>query len=124
MVQVTTYDGQLHVRLDGRDALMAVKRRLDVPLTAVHDVWTTDDLSPWLRWPGNELGLRLPGTMLPGAVAAGSYRRRGGGWTFCCVRRGQRALVVDLVPGATHYRRLVLGVEGADEARAVIESAR
>ena len=124
MVSVTTSDGRLRVRLTGRDAVWAFKRRLDVPVSAVSEARVTDDLSPWLGWRHNELGLRLPGTMFPGVIAAGSYWRRRSGWTFCCVHRNQRALVVDLQPGVGRYRRLVLGVEDADDVLARIESAR
>jgi hypothetical protein len=73
----------------------------------------------------NELGLRLPGTQWPGSLALGSYWWKDRGWTFCCVRRrNERALVVDLESGAVRYRRLVLGVEDAEAARARIERAR
>ena len=85
----------------------------------------TDDLSPWLGMRNNELGLRLPGTQLPGLLALGSYWWKDRGWTFCCVRRRRaRALVVDLEPGPVRYRRLVLGLEDPDAALAQIESAR
>jgi hypothetical protein len=124
MVSVTASDGRLRVRLDGSDAVWAFKRRLDVPLSDVSGVRVADDLSPWLGWRNNELGLRLPGSMFPGVIAAGSYWWRDKGWTFCCVHRNQRALVVDLEPGAARYRRLVLGVEDVDGAVARIQSAR
>jgi hypothetical protein len=125
MVSATASDGRLRVRLGGSDAVWAFKRRLDVPLSAVSEVRLTEDLSPWLGWRNNELGgLRMPGTMVPGLIAAGSYWSRRKGWMFCCLRRNQRALVVDLEPGAGRYRRLVLGVEDADGALALIDSAR
>ena len=125
MVSATASDGLLRVRLRGRDAVWSFKRRLDVPLGAVREVRVADDLSPWLGMRHNELGLRLPGTQLPGLIALGSYWWKDRGWTFCCVRRRhRRALVVDLQPGALRYRRLVLGVTDADAALAQIESAR
>jgi hypothetical protein len=124
MVSVTASDWRLRVRLAGRDAVWAFKRRLDVPVSAVSEARVTDDLSPWLGWRNNELGLRLPGSMFPGVIAAGSYWRKRSGWSFCCLHRNKRAVVVDLQPGASRYRRLVLGVEDADAALALIESAR
>jgi hypothetical protein len=124
MVNVTVSDGRLRVRLKGSDAVWAFKRRLDVPLSAVKEVRVADDLSPWLGARNNELGLRLPGSAFPGVIAAGSYWRKTRGWTFCCVHRRQRAMVVDLAPGAVRYRRLVLGVEDPDAALARVESAR
>ena len=124
MVSATASDGRLQLRLTGSDALWSFKRRIDVPLRDISAVRVTDDVSPWLGWRNNELGLRLPGSMFPGVIAAGSYWRRRSGWTFCSVRRKQRVLVVDVQPGAGRYRRLVIGVEEADAALARIESAR
>jgi hypothetical protein len=124
MVRTAASDGLLRVRLSGTDLVWSFRRRLDVPLAAVRDVRVTGDLSPWLGWRGNELGLRLPGTLLPGVIAAGSYWWRDRGWTFCCVRRNRRALVVDLEPGACRWRRLVLAVEDPDGTLAQIEAGR
>jgi hypothetical protein len=124
MVSVTVSDGCLRVRLRGSDAVWAFKRGLDVPLSAVSDVRVADERSPWLGVSRRELGLRLPGSAVPGVIVAGSYRSKTRGWTFCCLRRGQRALVVELEPGAVRYRRLVLGVADPEGARAGIQSAR
>jgi hypothetical protein len=124
MVIVEASDGLLRVELRGSDAFWAFKRRLGVSLHSVREVRVADNLSPWLGWRDNELGLRLPGTALPWLFVAGSYWRGRGKWTFCCLHRGQRALVVDLEPGAARYRRLVLGVEDPDVTRRQIESAR
>lgn len=124
MVSVTVSDECLRVRLKGSDAVWALKRGLDVPLSAVSEVRVADDASPWLGASRRELGLRLPGSAFPGVIAAGSYWSKSRGWTFCCLHRGQRAVVVDLEPGAVRYRRLVLGVEDPDAARARVESAR
>ena len=125
MISATASDGLLRVRLRGRDALWSFKRRIDVPISDVRDAHVADDLSPWLSLRANELGLRLPGTQIPGRLAFGSYWWKDRGWTFCCVRRRHaRALVVDLEPAAVRYRRLVLGVENPDAALAQIESVR
>jgi hypothetical protein len=123
-VSVTASDGLVRVRLHGTDALWAFKRRVAVPLGAVRGVRVADDLLPWLGWRHNELGLRLPGTMLPGVIASGSYWRRRSGWTLAALHRNQRALVVDVEPDGGRYRRLVLGVDDPDVALATIEAAR
>jgi hypothetical protein len=124
MMSITASDGLLQVRLTGSDALWSFKRGLDVALGAVTDVRVADDLSPWLGWRNNELGLRLPGSQFPNRISAGSYWWKGKGWTFCCLRRNQRALVFELEPGSSRYRRLVLGVEDAEGTLTRIESAR
>ena len=58
MVNVTVSDECLRVRLKGSDAVWALKRGLDVPLSAVSEVRVADDASPWLGASRRELGLR------------------------------------------------------------------
>ena len=123
MVEVSASGDRLRVSLSGRDVLWALRSEIDVPLSSVRDVRVVDDVSPWMSVRRSDLGLRMPGTFLPNVITAGSYWRPGGNWTFCCLHRGQRALVVEL-DGAERYRRLVLGVPDPEDARRAIESAR
>ena len=123
VVEISVAGDRIEVVMKGADAVWAFKRRIHVPVRDVQGVHVTDDLRPFLSIRGNQLGLRLPGTAVPGVVVAGSYRRRGS-WTFCCLHRRQRALVVDLRPSAGRYDRLVLGVDDPEGIRDAIEAAR
>lgn len=122
MVDVTVSGGQIVVTLSGADVVWALKRRLVVSVRSVRAVTVTDDVRPWLGVRGNQLGLRLPGTAIPWRLVAGSYWRPGT-WTFCCLHRGQRALVIDLDSTGVRYDRFVLGVRGAERIRDAIDDA-
>lgn len=85
MRSVTVDGGTVRVRFTGTDALWALSRGLEVPLTDVEAVEVVD------RSAVPRGGLRLPGTHLPGVIRAGSYRHRDG-WELANVRRGRRVL--------------------------------
>jgi hypothetical protein len=97
---LTITDGTLVVEPRGLDVVLAVRRRIAVPLDAVTEVRVVprDQLRP--------RGLRLPGTYLPGGAIAGSFGT-GEERAFWDVRRGDPLLVVRCAAGAP-YRTLVL----------------
>src|SRR3954471_21668978 len=70
-----------------------------VPLSAIRDVRVTDNPFRELR------GLRAPGTGIPGVIALGTWRYRGGK-DFAALYRGGPAVVVEL-EGAPLRRLLV-----------------
>ena len=69
-------------------------------------------------WMG--LGLRIPGTALPGLLIAGTYIWRRDK-AFVYWRRGQQAVQINLA--GAKYSRLVLGVADAELAAEQINSA-
>jgi hypothetical protein len=96
-------DGSLVVRLGRRDAAIAFRRRVAIPLITISDVSTpaAEDVP--------KRGLRLPGTEIPGLIRAGSYGR-GAKREFWNVRKGEQVLVIDTT-GEAAYARLVLEVD-------------
>lgn len=106
---------QLAVRLDGWQAVFALKREIVVPLSQVDSVSSgrVTALSPH--------GLRLTGTYLPKVIAAGSFWWKGRGWSFWSVRNPQQAVDIRLRDG--HYRRLVIEVDDPFLTAAMIDSA-
>ena len=58
------------------------------------------------------LGIRVPGTGLPGLMMAGTYLKKGDR-AFVCWKRGENVLQVNLTD--YKYDRLVLGVPNAEE---------
>ena len=58
------------------------------------------------------LGLRVPGTALPGLVIAGTYLKKGDR-AFVSWKRGRQVLQVNLT--GYGYDRLVVGVDDAEE---------
>lgn len=100
---LTSADGNLVVKLGGRDAVVAFRRSVTIPLDQIAAAQVMARTSVRRR------GLRLPGTEIPGFVRAGSYGR-GRSREFWDVRRGAELLVIDTA-GAAPYARLVLEVE-------------
>ena len=101
-VQLEVVGDVLEVDLGWRDGLLALRRRLSVPVRSVRGVAAAPSASV------PRTGLRFPGTGAPG-VRIGSFGF-GAQRDFWCVRRASQLLVVELEPGEP-YRRLVLEVD-------------
>lgn len=103
---------ELVVRLNSLEKIAALSGTIRVPLANVRGA--TDD-------PGMvaNLGIRAPGTGLPGVIAAGHFRTKGG-VQFVFWRRRQQPIVIEL---SNHkFARLVLGVPEARQMAARINS--
>jgi hypothetical protein len=106
--------GSLMVEVEGLHKLWAVKNRLKIPLTHVRTVAVDPDTAR------NPVGLRLPGTWIPGVITAGSYRRAGE-WAFWDVRNPDKTIVIEL--SDERYTRLVVEVADPDAAVAMVEQS-
>jgi hypothetical protein len=103
----------LEVRLSGWDRLWALKGGLSIPLEHVVGA----EANPHLD---RSAGFRLPGTHWPGAITAGTYRKRGK-WWFWNVRKRKRVVLISL--RNERYSHLVLEVDDPDETAAMINNA-
>jgi hypothetical protein len=112
---LTIADGTLVVEPRGADVLMAMRRRIEVPLGQVTDVRVMS-LADAPR-----AVVRVPSTFLPGVIVAGSYGV-GDERTFWDVRRGDPVLVIRCAIGAP-YRALVLEFAEPDAVRTRIRGA-
>lgn len=115
MVELTVRDGVLEARILGLHKLWALKSRIRVPLSKVRAV--RHDPGATLPW----TALRMPGTYVPGAITAGTYRlgRRKEFWD---VVRRDRVVVIELEDAG--YDRLVVEVADPIAAVRTIEAAR
>lgn len=114
MATLIPESGNLVLRLARWEKLGSFHGDLTFPITAVQDV----DVS---QQPFREIrGLRAPGTGVPGRVALGTWRYRGGK-DFVAVYRGQPAVVVRLRDAP--FRRLVVSSDDADALATAIRSA-
>lgn len=100
----------LDVRLQGLHQLWGFTRRIHVPLAHVRGATADPGV---MREPR---GLRAPGLHIPGLATVGTFHRDGQRH-FWDVRRGHRAIVVELTD--ERYDRLVLEV---DDTRSVVDA--
>jgi hypothetical protein len=68
-------------------------------------------------------GFRSPGTRVPGIMALGTWRRRGGGRDFVAVYRGERGIVVEVDPNAASFQRVILSSKDPDGVRTLLTAA-
>jgi hypothetical protein len=115
MAAVSVEDGMLVIELRGWEAIFALKRRIEIPLSHVESARAGEVTE--LR-PG---GLRAPGTYLPRVIAAGSYWWKGRGWSFWSVRHPAKA--IDIRVHNERYGRIVVEVDDPEAAAATIERA-
>ncbi|MFM5905378.1 MAG: hypothetical protein ACKORF_04660 [Micrococcales bacterium] len=106
MPKLTIDEKALHVGLSAGEKLAALHGNIDVPLSKIAGAEVLGK-----RWWAN-LGLRIPGTGLPGVIIAGNFLWRGDR-AFVCWTRPNQVLQVNLTNHG--YTRLVLGAQDAQE---------
>jgi hypothetical protein len=105
---------ELVVRLTASEKVAAFHADVRVPLSAVRQVTTPDNIWIQLR------GWRMAGVAIPGLVAMGT-RRHGSGYDFTAVHRQRPTVQVDL-NGPPRWQRLVVSVD--DGVDALVEASR
>ena len=114
MTQIEVNEDTLTVHLDGIDRLLALTRRLDIPLD--HLVSVEPKAQPGGSWKG----LRALASRIPGALAPGTFhQQRGRG--FWEPHKPERTLEISLLD--ERHSRLVLDVEDARAAAQAIRQA-
>ncbi len=115
-IEVSIEPEFVHVELGGINALLALKRRLDLPAGQIvrSRAMARRDVPR-----GEGTWLRAPGTYVPGLVRHGSYGRPPHR-EFWAVFRQERVLVIELRDW--DYARLVLAVEQPELLAANIAS--
>src|SRR5436305_14520995 len=99
---------ELVVLLNDLEKIGGLRAGPRVPLSAIRDVRVTEN-------PFRELhGLRAPGTAIPGVIAVGTWRYRGGK-DFAALYRGGPAVVVEL--GSAEFKRLLVSAHDAAAVR-------
>jgi hypothetical protein len=105
-------DGKLVVDIKGWDQVWALKRRLEISLDHVTGVRMANDETP--------RGVRIPGTHVPGVIAAGTFYDMGEKF-FWAVHDSERAIAIDLHD--EDYSMLVLEVADPEATIRDIERA-
>jgi hypothetical protein len=104
MARVGREGDELAVRLNDLEKAGALRGDVRVPMSSVRSVTVSTTPFRDLR------GIRAPGTGLPGVVALGTWRYRGGK-DFAALYRGGPALVIEL--DGAEYRRLLVSAHDA-----------
>lgn len=111
MATVRREGDEVVVRLNDLEKAGAFRGDVRVPASAVRSVRVTERPFRELR------GMRAPGTGLPGVIALGTWRSRGGK-DFAAVYRGGPAVVVELED--TGFRRLIVSAHDAADVAALL----
>lgn len=114
MPRLELTERELVIHLSFWEALAALHKSIRVPLANVRGA--TDDEG----FQGSALGLRAPGTNIPGVISAGTYYRNGDK-QFVFVTRGKHPVVIEL--SGERWARIVLGVGDARDAAARVNAA-
>jgi hypothetical protein len=104
MARVVREGDELAVRLNDLEKAGALRGDVRVPMSSVRSVTVSTTPFRDLR------GIRAPGTGLPGVIALGTWRYRGGK-DFAALYRGGPALVIEL--DGAEYRRLLVSAHDA-----------
>jgi hypothetical protein len=107
--------GRVEVVLSQRERLAALRGDVSVDVGEIVDVRVSSHPFSELR------GVRAPGTGMPGVIALGTWRHRGGK-DFAAIYRGKPAVVLELAPGA-EFGRITVGVDDPDAAVATIRAS-
>jgi hypothetical protein len=117
MAEIRIDGEQVSIHLSFAEKIGALHGDLHFPVSAVRAVRVVDK-------PFSEIeGVRSPGTGVPGVIALGTYRARGGR-DFVAVYRGERGAVIEIDAGNTKYRRVILSAKDPESLRSTVESAR
>jgi hypothetical protein len=115
MVEISIDDDRIVLEVEGWDKLWSLRSRLELPLA--HITGVRADPEPARGW---WHGFKLPGTVIPGLLTAGTFYQHGG-WVFYDVHDPQNTIVIDL--DHEHYERLIVEVQHPASEVAKIKAA-
>ncbi len=114
MPRLELTDRELIVHLTAWESIWSLRRSFRVPLAHVRGA--TEDSG----FGGSALGLRIPGTHVPGLIAAGTFIKESDRQFVYTMRRLQ-TIVIELA--GNEWTRLVIGVPDARSEAARINGA-
>ena len=114
MPRLELTDHELIVHLNFWEAIVSFQKPLRIPLKHVRGA--TDDQG----FRGWNLGIRAPGTGIPGLISAGTYVKDGDR-QFVFILRKAHPVVIELCN--EKWARLILGVEAAKDSADSINAA-
>ncbi len=107
MVVIEKKENNFLFEIQGLHKLWTLKSQLTIPADHIVKVYkNTEDVSGYL-------GLRMPGTYIPGIITAGSYIARNG-TIFCDFTDNNNIIVIELKD--EHFKKLVVEVENVEKS--------
>jgi hypothetical protein len=91
----------------GLHKLWALKSQLTIPVEHITKVYPNEESLNWI------VGLRMPGTHIPGLITAGTYIVKEG-TIFCDVTDHNKSIVVELKD--EHYKKMIIEVDNIEKA--------
>lgn len=118
MATIELTPDKLGIHLTGSDKFLALKSQLEIPLEHV----VSAEIDPQTRqeWQSWYLGLRVPGTHVPGVIAAGTFYKHGER-VFWDVQHPEQTITINLAHDK--YSKLVVEVDDPAATVAVIQQA-
>ncbi len=111
MVTIEKQHGNFIFEINGLHKLWALKSRLTIPADNILKAYPNKENLNFM------LGLRMPGTHIPGLITAGTYIVKDG-VIFCDVMDHSKSIVVELQD--ENYKQLIIEVENPEEAIALL----
>jgi hypothetical protein len=117
MAQIQIEGEMVVIHLSRAEKFGALHGDLRIPRSAVRAARVVDKPFAEIQ------GFRSPGTRVPGIMALGTWRRRGGDRDFVAVYCGERGVVVEVDPNASSYLRVILSTKDPDGVRNLLAAA-
>lgn len=113
MVTITKDASNFKFEIQGLHKLWALKSSLTIPAEHIVKAYPND------KNLNGMIGLRMPGTHVPGLITAGTYWADEG-TIFCDVVHADKAIAIDLKD--EHYKKLIVEVEDVEAAIRMLHS--
>ncbi len=107
MVTIEKQADNFVFEVKGLHKLWALKSQITIPKENIITAYPNTENLNWI------MGLRMPGTHIPGLITAGTYILKDG-TIFCDVSDYKKSIVVELKD--EYYKRLVIEVEDVEAA--------
>jgi hypothetical protein len=115
MVDLSIFDGNLRLHVQGADKLWAFKSSLEIPLAHIAGVRADPGIAHgWWH------GLRMPGTNIPGVITAGTFYQDGKR-VFWDVHNPDNTVVIELKD--ERYAELIVEVVNPNAAVELVRPA-
>jgi hypothetical protein len=116
VVELQIEAGAVRLVVQGLHQLLALRRTLEFPLSAVRSArrLAPSEIAGWWK------GWRMPGTHVPGVLVAGTYYKNGQRH-FWDVRRAEQAIAIELE--GDRYDRLFVEVEDPEKVLSALGAA-